>query len=121
MLHCSDLSNPTKPLKIYQSWTDRVMNEFFQQGDRELSEGLEVSPMCDRHNASIEKSQVRFSMDENKISNEIIHSNIIGRFHRFYCAPIMGILVRSSCTRCPRHSRHTGTKSKLVLRSSRQS
>lgn len=58
MLHCSDLSNPTKPLNIYQKWTDRVMNEFFQQGDRELSEGLEVSPMCDRHNASIEKSQV---------------------------------------------------------------
>ncbi len=61
MLHCSDLSNPTKPLRIYQSWTDRVMNEFFQQGDRELLEGLEVSPMCDRHNASVEKSQVNIN------------------------------------------------------------
>jgi len=60
MLHCADLSNPTKPLQIYQKWTNRVMNEFFQQGDRELSEGLEVSPMCDRHKASIEKSQVGF-------------------------------------------------------------
>jgi cAMP-specific phosphodiesterase 4 len=58
MLHCADLSNPTKPLKIYQSWLNRVMNEFFLQGDRERSDGLEISPMCDRHNASVEKSQV---------------------------------------------------------------
>jgi cAMP-specific phosphodiesterase 4 len=58
MLHCADLSNPTKPLEIYQSWIDRVMSEFFLQGDREAGEGLEISPMCDRHNASIEKSQV---------------------------------------------------------------
>jgi cAMP-specific phosphodiesterase 4 len=58
MIHCADLSNPTKPLNLYRSWTDRVMNEFFLQGDREYSEGLEISAMCDRHNASIEKSQV---------------------------------------------------------------
>jgi cAMP-specific phosphodiesterase 4 len=58
MLHCADLGNPTKPLEIYQRWLDRVMNEFFLQGDRESSEGLEISPMCDRHKASIEKSQV---------------------------------------------------------------
>lgn len=60
MLHCADLSNPTKPLKIYQSWLNRVMNEFFLQGDRERSDGLEISPMCDRHNASVEKSQVKY-------------------------------------------------------------
>lgn len=59
MLHCADLSNPTKALKIYQSWLNRVMNEFFLQGDRERSDGLEISPMCDRHNASVEKSQVK--------------------------------------------------------------
>lgn len=60
MLHCADLSNPTKPLHIYQNWIDRVMGEFYLQGDRELSEGLEISPMCDRQNASVEKSQVGF-------------------------------------------------------------
>jgi cAMP-specific phosphodiesterase 4 len=65
MLHCADLSNPTKPLNIYKMWTSRVMNEFFQQGDRELSEGLEISPMCDRHNASIEKSQVNIIILDN--------------------------------------------------------
>jgi cAMP-specific phosphodiesterase 4 len=59
MLHCADLSNTTKPLEIYQNWTNRLMEEFFLQGDREMSHGLEISPMCDRLKASIEKSQVR--------------------------------------------------------------
>ena len=35
------------------------MEEFFRQGDREREETLEISPMCDRYNATIEKSQVR--------------------------------------------------------------
>ena len=35
------------------------MEEFFQQGDKEKEAGLEISPMCDRNNATIEKSQVR--------------------------------------------------------------
>ena len=58
MVHCSDLSNPTKPLDIYRQWVDRIMDEFFRQGDREREIGMEVSPMCDRYNATIEKSQV---------------------------------------------------------------
>ena len=57
-MHCSDLSNPTKPLDIYRQWVDRIMDEFFRQGDREREIGMEVSPMCDRYNATIEKSQV---------------------------------------------------------------
>ncbi|XP_035509705.1 cAMP-specific 3',5'-cyclic phosphodiesterase 4D-like isoform X3 [Morone saxatilis] len=60
MVHCADLSNPTKPLEIYRQWTDRIMVEFFTQGDRERDKGMEISPMCDKHNASIEKTQVGF-------------------------------------------------------------
>ncbi|XP_034737102.1 cAMP-specific 3',5'-cyclic phosphodiesterase 4D-like isoform X10 [Etheostoma cragini] len=60
MVHCADLSNPTKPLEIYRQWTDRIMVEFFTQGDRERDKGMEISPMCDKHNASIEKNQVGF-------------------------------------------------------------
>ncbi|KAM6104779.1 3',5'-cyclic-AMP phosphodiesterase 4D-like [Pterocles gutturalis] len=60
MVHCADLSNPTKPLPLYQQWTDRIMEEFFCQGDRERERGMEISPMCDKHNASVEKSQVAF-------------------------------------------------------------
>lgn len=58
MVHCSDLSNPTKPLEIYRQWVDKIMEEFFRQGDREREAGIEISPMCDRYNATIEKSQV---------------------------------------------------------------
>uniref|UniRef100_A0A3Q3E0B2 Phosphodiesterase n=1 Tax=Labrus bergylta TaxID=56723 RepID=A0A3Q3E0B2_9LABR len=43
-----------------QKWTDRIMVEFFTQGDRERDKGMEISPMCDKHNASIEKNQVGF-------------------------------------------------------------
>ncbi|XP_069818846.1 3',5'-cyclic-AMP phosphodiesterase 4D isoform X8 [Dendropsophus ebraccatus] len=60
MVHCADLSNPTKPLQLYRTWTDRIMEEFFRQGDRERERGMEISPMCDKHNASVEKSQVGF-------------------------------------------------------------
>uniref|UniRef100_A0A8C2KKR4 Phosphodiesterase n=1 Tax=Cyprinus carpio TaxID=7962 RepID=A0A8C2KKR4_CYPCA len=35
MVHCADLSNPTKPLELYRQWTDRIMVELFRQGDRE--------------------------------------------------------------------------------------
>jgi cAMP-specific phosphodiesterase 4 len=58
MIHCADLSNPTKPLDIYIKWTDRIMEEFWRQGDKERDLGLEVSPMCDRRVASVEKHQV---------------------------------------------------------------
>ncbi|XP_058870933.1 cAMP-specific 3',5'-cyclic phosphodiesterase 4D-like isoform X2 [Acipenser ruthenus] len=60
IVHCADLSNPTKPLQLYRQWTDRIMVEFFTQGDRERDKDMEISPMCDKHNASIEKSQVGF-------------------------------------------------------------
>ncbi|XP_059395744.1 cAMP-specific 3',5'-cyclic phosphodiesterase 4D-like isoform X3 [Carassius carassius] len=60
MVHCADLSNPTKPLQLYKQWTDRIMEEFFSQGDRERERGMEISPMCDKHNASVEKTQVGF-------------------------------------------------------------
>lgn len=60
MVHCSDLSNPTKPWGLYKEWVEKLMHEFWAQGDREKEEGLEVSAMCDRDTANIEKSQVGF-------------------------------------------------------------
>lgn len=60
LVHCADLSNPTKPLPIYRRWVDLLMEEFFLQGDREREAKMELSPMCDRHSATIEKTQVGF-------------------------------------------------------------
>ena len=34
-LKCADISNPAKPLVIYQRWADLVMREFYRQGDAE--------------------------------------------------------------------------------------
>jgi cAMP-specific phosphodiesterase 4 len=62
MVHCADLSNPTKPLNLYCQWTDRIMAEFFRQGDLERDSGLDISPMCDRNTATVEKTQVFSSL-----------------------------------------------------------
>ena len=34
MVHCCDLSNPTKPREQYVQWVDRLMEEFWVQGDK---------------------------------------------------------------------------------------
>ncbi|KAL5275795.1 dnc family protein [Megaselia abdita] len=60
LVHCADLSNPTKPLNLYTRWVKLLMEEFFLQGDKERENGMDISPMCDRDNATIEKSQVGF-------------------------------------------------------------
>ncbi|XP_076347376.1 3',5'-cyclic-AMP phosphodiesterase 4C-like isoform X3 [Tachypleus tridentatus] len=60
MIHCADLSAPAKPLETYKKWVDLLMEEFFQQGDKEREQNLDISPMCDRYNATVEKSQVGF-------------------------------------------------------------
>lgn len=58
MIHLADLSNPTKPIELYRNWNERILEEYWRQGDKEKEQGLEVSPMCDRGNVTIEKSQV---------------------------------------------------------------
>ncbi|XP_015413262.1 PREDICTED: cAMP-specific 3',5'-cyclic phosphodiesterase 4C isoform X6 [Myotis davidii] len=40
---------------LLDNYSDRI-----QQGDREREAGLDISPMCDKHTASVEKSQVGF-------------------------------------------------------------
>ena len=59
-LHCADLGNPCKPLGIYLNWTERLIEEFHRQGDRERERGLPVSLMMDRHKPNVERSQVGF-------------------------------------------------------------
>ena len=59
MVHCADLASPTKPLFLYCKWTNSITEEFFQQGDKEKELGLDISPMCDRETATVEKSQVK--------------------------------------------------------------
>jgi len=60
LVHCSDISNPIKPNEIYNIWVDRVLEEFFHQGDVELKEGLPISLLCDRKTTDRNKSQIGF-------------------------------------------------------------
>ena len=57
-MHCADLGNPTRPLDIYRKWTERVMEEFFLQGDRERELGLPVTPAFDRFNITVAKVRI---------------------------------------------------------------
>ncbi|KAK3732467.1 hypothetical protein QZH41_009348, partial [Actinostola sp. cb2023] len=60
ILHVADISNPTKDWTIHQKWTEKIMEEFFTQGDMEVELGLDVSPLCDRSVTRIPESQVGF-------------------------------------------------------------
>ncbi len=59
MVHCADLGNPGKPLRLSLDWSARISREFFAQGDAERTAGLPVSRGCDREDTDIGASQVR--------------------------------------------------------------
>ena len=60
LLHCADISNPAKPKDAYFDWTDRVLAEFYHQGDKEAESGLPVSNFFDRSAPSVAKMQTGF-------------------------------------------------------------
>lgn len=59
-LHMADISNPTKPDPMCKLWTDRCLDEFFQQGDKERQMGVPISPNCDRTTTKKPDSQIGF-------------------------------------------------------------
>ncbi|CAK4073529.1 unnamed protein product [Aphanomyces euteiches] len=62
-LHAADVSNPVKPWPIYAVWTERIMTEFYAQGDQERALTLPISFGCDRLNPIPEaKMQAGFIM-----------------------------------------------------------
>ena len=58
IVHSADISNPTKKFEIYYKWAELVVEEFYQQGDKEKELGLNCS--CDRNKVSLFKSQLGF-------------------------------------------------------------
>ena len=60
VLHSCDISHPAKPWDLHYRFTLGVLEEFFQQGDREQELGLPFSPLCDRQTTVIAQSQVGF-------------------------------------------------------------
>ncbi|KAG8186448.1 hypothetical protein JTE90_012368 [Oedothorax gibbosus] len=60
MLHCCDISHPSKNWDLHHKWTLLLMEEFFLQGDKEQELGLPYSPLCDRNTTLIAESQIGF-------------------------------------------------------------
>ncbi|GLD93559.1 hypothetical protein PINS_up002151 [Pythium insidiosum] len=60
LLMLSDLGHTAKPFAYHQIWANRIAEEFFRQGEAEERHNLPVSPLCDRRQANLPKSQVTF-------------------------------------------------------------
>ncbi|KAM4626833.1 dual specificity calcium/calmodulin-dependent 3',5'-cyclic nucleotide phosphodiesterase 1A-like isoform 2-T2 [Discoglossus pictus] len=60
ILHAADISHPSKSWDMHQRWTNLLMEEFFQQGDKEAALGLPFSPLCDRKATMVAQSQIGF-------------------------------------------------------------
>jgi cAMP-specific phosphodiesterase 4 len=60
LIHTADISNPTKPLGVYEKWVNLVMEEFWLQGDKEKEMKLPVSFLCDRTTVKVPASQLGF-------------------------------------------------------------
>ena len=58
--HISDLSHNYRKFEISLKWVELLMNEFWNQGDKEKELGLPVSFLCDRNDVNVPKSQVGF-------------------------------------------------------------
>jgi len=72
MLHLADISNPAKRKLLAVLWTDRVLEEFFAQGDLEQKLGLPISPNCDRRTTKKPDSQIGFISFVIKPSYEVL-------------------------------------------------
>ena len=59
-LHAADLSSQAKPQPLAIEWTDRCLDEFFEQGDDEKRLSLPISPLCDRETTKRAESQIGF-------------------------------------------------------------
>jgi len=59
-VHSADISNPTRPLDLHRQWANKIMEEFFSQGDEERKKGLDIQPGCDRDTADICSVQLGF-------------------------------------------------------------
>lgn len=59
-IRAADLGHSAKPLQLHQDWSNRVIQEFHDQGDEEKRLGIPVSPLCDRDGFDMPASQVGF-------------------------------------------------------------
>ena len=56
MVHAVDIGNPTRKFPIAFLWGKKIVQEFFDQGDKERALGLPIAFGCDRHTGNFAKS-----------------------------------------------------------------
>ena len=59
-IHTADLAHNSKLFKISLKWVELLSEEFWLQGDKEKSLGINVSYLCDRNKVNIPKDKVGF-------------------------------------------------------------
>ena len=60
MLHACDISTSLREFDLSTKWANLLFEEFFNQGDTERAQGLEISMMCDRVTTNISGGQAGF-------------------------------------------------------------
>lgn len=58
-IKCADVSNATKAFDIYDVWADRILQEFYSQGDIENSKGMQITNYMNRNER--QKSECQFA------------------------------------------------------------
>ncbi|ESP02206.1 hypothetical protein LOTGIDRAFT_157364 [Lottia gigantea] len=60
LIKCCDISNEVRPMSVSEPWVDCLLEEYFNQSDREKSEGLPVAPFMDREKVTKPTAQIGF-------------------------------------------------------------
>lgn len=60
LIHCADISNPTRSSEVAEEWAKRLTEEQFIIGDKRNSLGLPVGVFMDRAKPNIVKNQIGF-------------------------------------------------------------
>ena len=54
------MNNTSRPTHLYLKWAQRIVDEFYLQGDKERELELPVTPLMDRTKANMGKGQIAF-------------------------------------------------------------
>ena len=60
LIKAADISNETRPFEVARMWGERLLEEFFHQGDVERHQGLVVTPFMDRTKVTLKGAQTGF-------------------------------------------------------------
>ncbi|CAD5112439.1 DgyrCDS1661 [Dimorphilus gyrociliatus] len=60
LIKCCDISNEVRPFEVSEPWVDCLLEEYFNQSDKEKEQGLPVAPFMDREKVTKPTAQIGF-------------------------------------------------------------